>query len=295
MDIDIYRNFLTVVSCGTISEAARQLNMTQPALSMQIKSLQNNLGQELLIKHQGTHKMELTSAGRMVYKRALELCELEDKLHSEIQQREEGLRGMLNVSVFSWGDQLMMTEIIPAFHKEYPLVKFMVSRTGMQHQSVNNQVDMRILQDRDLPEYKQSFDIILKQAIHLYVAVTDNNPWFDTSLGCVKPEQLQKVPLVVLNKSMTNIVKHYGFESNVVVWSNFRRGILKAAESGVLAGIVLGTTDATEYPKLKFLRLADDSLSYNWVVGKTKGMKLTPLVQRFNEFVLKYRKEHGLL
>ena len=50
MDITQYRNFITVVESGTITAAAKKLNIAQPALSSHIKNLENEFGAEFLEK-----------------------------------------------------------------------------------------------------------------------------------------------------------------------------------------------------------------------------------------------------
>lgn len=56
MDINQYKNFITVIESGTITRAASRLNIAQPALSNQIKNLENEFGAELLQKGAVTAK-----------------------------------------------------------------------------------------------------------------------------------------------------------------------------------------------------------------------------------------------
>ena len=66
MRLEALKNFITVVECGTITEAARKICIAQPALSNQIRGLEEELGVQLF--HRTPRSMELTEAGRILYR-----------------------------------------------------------------------------------------------------------------------------------------------------------------------------------------------------------------------------------
>jgi len=61
MELRQLRNFLTICEEGSITAAARTLRITQPALSRQIKALEDDMGVQLL--ERGAHSVSLTPAG----------------------------------------------------------------------------------------------------------------------------------------------------------------------------------------------------------------------------------------
>ena len=90
MDIKQMLYFKTIVDEGTISKAAIKLHMAQPPLSMQLKSLEEELGTGLLIR--GRRHVTLTSAGRLFYRRACQMLALEElTLHEmkNVSQQEK--------------------------------------------------------------------------------------------------------------------------------------------------------------------------------------------------------------
>ena len=82
MNLEHYRNFITIVETGTISGAAEKLHIAQPALSNQIKNLEREYGAPLLTR--GSRRVELTDAGRIMYSRAKSIAELENSARREI-------------------------------------------------------------------------------------------------------------------------------------------------------------------------------------------------------------------
>ncbi|MEG0367846.1 MAG: LysR family transcriptional regulator [Coprobacillus sp.] len=91
MDIKQMIYFKTIVEKGTISKAAQTLHIAQPPLSMQLKQLEEELGVVLLKR--GHQKVELTQAGRLFYKRSLQIIALSElTMHEMKDTKQETLR-----------------------------------------------------------------------------------------------------------------------------------------------------------------------------------------------------------
>lgn len=82
------RYFAAVANAGSVSEAARDLGMAQPALSGQIRALEDALGQRLLRRH--SRGVELTEAGQHVLRYAAEFAELQSRMSSDLQRLSRG-------------------------------------------------------------------------------------------------------------------------------------------------------------------------------------------------------------
>lgn len=61
MDLRLLKSFTTVVATGTVSKAADELLISQPALTRQIQQLERQVGVELFVRHKG--RLELSAAG----------------------------------------------------------------------------------------------------------------------------------------------------------------------------------------------------------------------------------------
>ena len=81
MDIELYREFISLVSHGSFVSAARDLNMSQPSLSRHISTLSNQLGCKLFHK---TRPLRLTAAGETVLEHACKIVGAEETLLSEL-------------------------------------------------------------------------------------------------------------------------------------------------------------------------------------------------------------------
>ncbi|MCR4420811.1 MAG: LysR family transcriptional regulator [Clostridia bacterium] len=79
---------LTIVEEGSFSEAARKLGISQAAVSAQIKTLERELGQVLLVRRAGAGRPKLTSAGHLAYRAAAMVLRTLQNLTTQL----EGLR-----------------------------------------------------------------------------------------------------------------------------------------------------------------------------------------------------------
>ena len=77
MDIKILKYFIAVAEEKTISKAAQKLYISQPALSKQLKELENEL--DLQLFERGSRNIKLTEDGAFLLTQANEIVELMDK------------------------------------------------------------------------------------------------------------------------------------------------------------------------------------------------------------------------
>ena len=70
MELDNYRNFLAIIEAGSFTGAADYVHIAQPALSKQLRSLENYFGTKLIITTRGSRQILLTEAGRVLYQKA---------------------------------------------------------------------------------------------------------------------------------------------------------------------------------------------------------------------------------
>ncbi|WP_080802028.1 LysR family transcriptional regulator [Arabiibacter massiliensis] len=92
MNIDTYREFITLARCLNFTQAAEELHMTQPALSKHIAALEREFDAELLIRDRRT--VQLSEAGRILFGCALEMVDAYDRAQAAIATvvREKPIR-----------------------------------------------------------------------------------------------------------------------------------------------------------------------------------------------------------
>lgn len=129
LDISILRAFAAVVDAGSVTAAARLLNRTQAAVSLQIKRLEDTLGQELFERRH--RKLVLTPAGERFVGNAQRLVALNDSLVGEVTTPEFAGEVRLGVP----------TDIVPAYippilrryHQAWPQVRVTLQLGNSAH------------------------------------------------------------------------------------------------------------------------------------------------------------------
>ena len=122
MELRTLRYFVAVAQELNITRAAEKLNMSQPPLSNQIKSLEEELGAALFVR--GKRRLTLTPEGSLLYRRALQILELADKTKTEFETLGEGLSGTLTLGLIEGRAPYLAARWIAGFHEEFPLVRF---------------------------------------------------------------------------------------------------------------------------------------------------------------------------
>ena len=124
MDLENYRNFLAVIETGSLTGASEYVHVAQPALSKQIRMLENFFGARLLITERGSRKVILTEAGRLLYQKAKYICSLEDLAREEITSVQRGAAGTLRISVANSRSAPFIQRTLKAFCALYPEVNY---------------------------------------------------------------------------------------------------------------------------------------------------------------------------
>jgi DNA-binding transcriptional LysR family regulator len=143
MDTRQLAAFVAVVERRSFSQAADQLGVTQPAVSLQIRSLEKRLGQQLLDR--SGRRVEPTEAGQRLYRSAQRLLAAEEQLLAELGEEAEGEpAGRLELGASTGPGGTVVPVVVCEFQRRYPNVR--VALTVSDTQSVVEQVARRELE-----------------------------------------------------------------------------------------------------------------------------------------------------
>jgi DNA-binding transcriptional LysR family regulator len=143
MDTKQLAAFCAVVERRSFSQAADQLGVTQPAVSLQIRSLEQRLGQQLLDR--SGRRVEPTEAGLRLYRGAQRLLALEEQLLQELGDEAEGeLTGKLEIGASTGPGGSVLPVVLGEFQRLHPEVH--VSLTVSDTHTVVEQIGRRELE-----------------------------------------------------------------------------------------------------------------------------------------------------
>ncbi|MFV0374036.1 LysR substrate-binding domain-containing protein [Microbacterium sp.] len=121
MDIRQLHTFRLVVERGSFSAAADELDISQPAVSLQVRSLEESLGHRLLDR--GGRPLALTEAGEAAYRCALRVRTLEQDLVRELQELDQHISGPLMLGSSTGPGELVLPRLLGEFAAAHPQVE----------------------------------------------------------------------------------------------------------------------------------------------------------------------------
>src|SRR5919202_1828605 len=122
MDTRQLAAFCAVVERKSFSQAAEQLGVTQPAVSLQVRSLEKRLGRQLLDR--SGLRVEPTEAGRVLYRNAQRMLALEEQLTGELAGGADGaLSGRLELGASTGPGGTVLPVLLCEFQRRHPDVR----------------------------------------------------------------------------------------------------------------------------------------------------------------------------
>jgi DNA-binding transcriptional LysR family regulator len=196
---DQLRAFLEVVECGSFSAAARRLNLSQPAVSLQIRELEQRLGVRLFERlgkqaHATAPGHELVATARSI----LREC---DVAYATMRRFRDGLVGRVHVGTALTAMIYRLPPILGKLHLDYPGIDVVISNMPTQ-ESVENILQHKI----DLALVTQSVDnrqlrvtpLLLEMMVAIFPGGTRDIPKEITA------EYIARQPLLLLTEQKTS-------------------------------------------------------------------------------------------
>ncbi len=281
--------FETVAQRLSFTQAAKELFLTQPAVSMQVKQLEEQLGVPLF--EQLGKRVFLTKAGQEVYdySRAInqQLAEMETVLN-----RLKGVTGgKLNISVASTANYFIPT-LLAVFNRRYSNIEISLDVTNretlLQHLSKNT-ADLVIMGQ---PPTELDVEAGAFMDNPLVIVAPPDHPLATQKHIPLKWLQ-DEVFLVREQGSGTRIAMERFFnEKGIHIKTGMEVGSNEAIKQSVQAGLGFGllSRDTLEQElslkRLAILDVAEFPIMRHWYVVHRRGKRLPPVAQAFKKFVL---------
>jgi DNA-binding transcriptional LysR family regulator len=126
MEITQLEFFVSVIEEGSFSKAAERVYRTQPAVSIAIRRLEEEIGAPLLDRSQKTPT--LTDAGRVVYDYAQRILKLRDQAREAVSELRALETGRVRIGANESTSLYLLPDIILAFRERHPHVKVEIYR-----------------------------------------------------------------------------------------------------------------------------------------------------------------------
>lgn len=129
MNLHAFKIFTAVASCGSVTAAAEKLNLTQPAVTMQLRKLEQELD-TALVEGRG-RGIQLTEAGAYLYEHGDSLFKheqmIEQKFHTFLAGQQT-----IKVAASYISTNYVLPHVMAMYQKQYPTTKFELSLGNVQ-------------------------------------------------------------------------------------------------------------------------------------------------------------------
>jgi DNA-binding transcriptional LysR family regulator len=237
MDTRQLTAFCAVVERRSFSQAAAELGVTQPAVSLQIRSLEKRLGQQLLDR--SGRRVEPTEAGQRLYRGAQRLLALEEQLLHELGEEVEGeLGGRLEIGASTGPGGTIVPVVLGEFQRVHPRVHVALSVSDTQRiveQVARRELELGVV--GAAPRHRGvTFEPFFRDEVVL--AVPAGHPFAGRTMT---PEQLKTEQLVLMQEGagVRQVIDDALREKGVRLRDldvRLELGLQESARAAVLAG-----------------------------------------------------------
>ena len=182
---------LAVANYGSFTLASERCFVTQPSLSMQIKSLEDELG--VILLDRSKKPVIPTEAGSIVLAQARETLNSFRRIKEVVQEMKGEISGTLRLGVIPTIAPYLLHRFLPSFVQQYPSVELEIREmlTGDIVESMNrDMLDGAIVAGGTVPEDINEHELF-NDTFHVYVS--PQNPLYERSnirIEDIDPEQL---------------------------------------------------------------------------------------------------------
>ena len=278
------RSFHAVAVAGGFSAASRALNVSQPTVSVQVKSLEERYGVDLLVR--SNRQVRLTAAGA-------ELFEIASRIHraeTEAVQLLEGFRGLDRgtLSVAAVGP-FHATDMIIAYKARYPAIDLQVtfgnSRSCFER-VLSCEADTAILAELPADPRVHTTPYSSNQVV---VFVHASHPFFERS--SIRIEELEGQSIIRREAGSTTRaaveaeLSGRGIETHTALELGSREGVWKAVQQGLGIGFV-ADFEFIAHPDLRAVPISNADIRTSYFLACLDERKDTRLVRSFYDVAL---------
>ena len=195
MDTRQLAAFCTVVEKRSFSQAAEKLGVTQPAVSLQVRALEERLGRTLLDR--SGRRVEPTEAGLRLYRSAQRMLALEGQLYDEVAADSDELQGTLAIGASTGPGAHLVPLLLCEFQRDHPDLRIALSIWDTQ--MVSDKVAARELELGVVGALRRSRSLEFEPLVRdeIVLAVPPGHP---SAGGSISLDELRKETVIAMQE-----------------------------------------------------------------------------------------------
>ncbi len=282
MEIRTLRYFLAVAREENMTRAAETLHVTQPTLSKALRSLEDELGKKLFVRH--SFSIRLTEEGVLLRNRAEDLVSMADKIEQEFISLDDISGGELYLGLAESYQIRYLARVIKEFKNRYPNLHYHI--TSGDTEQIADKLDKGLLDFlvlAELPDSRKYEYLPFPEADVWGLVIPKEDPL--TRKDRIRPEDLEGLPLFCSELAWNGELKNWAVSSFSKL--NLEGSFRLSYNGSVFAREGLGylltfrhLIDTSEGSGLVF-RPLDPPLETRLFIAWNRFQSFTPIAQRF--------------
>ncbi|MBL7000922.1 MAG: LysR family transcriptional regulator [Gammaproteobacteria bacterium] len=291
--------FLEVATLQSFTLAAKNLHLTQPAVSMQIKQLEEVVGTPLLAKH--GRKITLTDAGHEMLMLSRNVLQQIDQTQQHLKQITEGHQGRLKLVVASTVSAVA-TKLLASFNELHPAMHIsfdVTNRQGLLQQLENSEADIVLMGQ---PPENLNLITVAFMDNPLVVIASPKHPLASLDKPATLSQLLSHGFVIREPGSGTRMAMERFFnENNKTLNTNMEMNSNDAIKQSVETGLGLGVASMhtleheLREKRLKIIPAEGFPIRRSWYLVQRKDKRLSPLAEKFRDYVLEHASRLELI
>jgi DNA-binding transcriptional LysR family regulator len=282
MQIRQLRYFLKVAEMGSITAAAKELRVTQPALSRQIRAFEDECGWALLDR--GAKSIRLTRAGQVVVKEGLVMVAAMDKGLARMQREIEG--GVIRIGYAPSLGGALLKKAMSCYIQRHPTVRIdLVDSTSEEMRKKINSGEIDLMVGAKSKANEMSWEVLSEK--HLCLAVPINHEW--AKKRTISSKQLDGRRILLLSrheypeyfKGVSAFFRELDINAKVAGEFDGIESLRVAVEAGI--GIALVAEGSSVGREIKLLKVKPAAAPVEIAVSWRADHALDPMTSAFVE------------
>ncbi|ROM39333.1 transcriptional regulator CynR [Pseudomonas poae] len=276
--------FLAVAQHEGFTKAAAALHVSQPALSQQVRQLEESLGTQLFDR--SGRKTRLTDAGEVYLRHALRAAQELQEGQRAIHDVGDLSRGTLRIAVTPTFTTYLVGPLLEAFHRRYPNITLSlheVAQEAMESLLLADELDVGIAFDEVHAQDIEACPLLVET---LALVVGDQHPLAgERAIGL---EALNAESLILLSKAFATreqidrYFNQHGIRPRVVMEANVIGALIEGVRRTTLSTL-LPAAIARAHPGLVAIELGPQRLQRTAVLMQRKGVYQSAAARVFRE------------
>lgn len=290
------RLFESVSRLGSYTHAAEELFITQPAVSIQIKRLEEQVGMPLFEKV--GKKTFPTVAGKAMYDASVDIINRVEALRISIEELKGTVKGTLKVSVVSTA-KYFLPKLLGGFLQQYPDVEpklTFTNRARVIERLLNNEDDFVIMGQTPKDENLEASPFLNNI---LGIVAHKDHPLANKKNITIKELAKQRFLIREIGSGTRHVFDQLLQEHGVKIEPYMELGSSEALKQAVMAGLGIAVLSLhsvqleCDVNKLTVLDVVGFPLKRRWYAVHLKGIKLSLVARTFLTYILE--ESHNVL